>query len=557
MKEVERLPLKDFTRYCMSIAQVPSSYIAGLTIEEQLLWLCSFLTNEVIPTVNNNGEAVEELQQLYVQLHDYVENYFDNLDIQAEVNSKLEDMAQSGELAELISQYLESQAIIGFNTCSALAAAENLANGSFAKTYGQNAYNDTKGAFYRVRQRLNSDDPDGYNIIVLTNTDNLVAVKVSYSDYELNSQISDNTSRIAGVERNAIYLGNSYTNGTGSTSGHDGLFALTKDMFNNAYKFCGSGTGFLGYTNHTNDTFDSHLDDAIASTTIDKDSITDFIIVGAWGESNEFNEYGSNSFASQIETAANSLVSKIKTNYPNVKNISYIYAESRNTKNPTTSIGTTNLYSTMWYVNNYLNVLLPRCGIQYKGWIGFNILMNSSAFSSDNKHPNDTGYKELASLFKSAYNGGFEYKLYFEGFTNYTCGLTEGSKISGNIQLTPDNCIVTITSMEIHTGTVTFNNNYDLVDFASMSRMPAIPISNKDLGVITIPSTTTNSSSFNPGTDIYGTISFRANDDTTGMKIRLKAFGTRTIGTQINTSMHTPCQFIVPYKQVTGWSHPA
>lgn len=178
MKEVERLPLKDFTRYCMSIAQVPSSYLSGLTMEEQLLWLCSFLTNEVIPTVNNNGEAVEELQQLYIQLKDYVDNYFDNLDIQEEVNTKLEEMAQSGELAELIAQYLEAQAVIGFNTCSGLAAAENLANGSFARTMGRNTYNDGYGAFYKIRTRINADVPDGYNIIELTETENLVAEKI-------------------------------------------------------------------------------------------------------------------------------------------------------------------------------------------------------------------------------------------------------------------------------------------------------------------------------------------------------------------------------------------
>lgn len=555
MENVEKIePTGLFTNYIFKT--IPLAFDESMSYYETLCGLLSYLKDTVIPAINNNADAIVEVQNKIIELQNYVDHYFDNLDIQEEVNKKLDEMAETGELAELISQYLESQAIIGFNTCSSLASAENLANGSFAKTYGQNAYNDKKGAFYKIRTRLNSDNPDGYNLIVLTNTDNLVAQRVSNSDYEIETQISSNTDRIDGLERNAIYLGNSYTNGTGSTSGHDGLFALTKDMFNNAYKFCGSGTGFLGYTNHTNDTFDTHLDDAIASTTIDKNSITDFIIVGAWGESNEFNEYGSNSFASQIETSANSLVSKIKTNYPNVKNISYIYAESRNTKNPTTSIGTTNLYSTMWYVNNYLNVILPRCGIQYKGWIGFNILMNSSAFSSDNEHPNDNGYKELASLFKSAYNGGFEYKLYFEGFSNYTCGLTEGSKISGNVQITPDNCIITINTMEIHTGTVTFNNNYDLVDFSSMNRMPAIPISNKDIGVITIPTTSTNSSSFNPGTDVYGTISFRANDDTTGLKMRLKAFGTRTISSQINSSMHTPCQFIIPYKQVTGWSHP-
>lgn len=192
MKKIERLPLRDFTRYCMSIAQVPSSYLAGLTIEEQLLWLCSFLTNEVIPTVNNNGEAVAELQELYIQLKEYVDNYFDNLDVQEEVNTKLEEMAQSGELAELISQYLEAQAIIGFNTSASLAEAQNLANGSFAKTYGREIYSDGQGAFYKIRTRLNSDVPDGYNIIALVNTDNLVAEKINYSSgYELKQEIDE------------------------------------------------------------------------------------------------------------------------------------------------------------------------------------------------------------------------------------------------------------------------------------------------------------------------------------------------------------------------------
>ena len=116
---------------------------------------------------------------------------FDNLDIQEEVNTKLEEMAQSGELAELISQYLEAQAVIGFNTNSSLAAAQNLANGSFARTYGKETYNDGKGAFYKIRTRINSDVPDGDNIIVLTNTQNLVAEKIiDYTTNKLNQFVT-------------------------------------------------------------------------------------------------------------------------------------------------------------------------------------------------------------------------------------------------------------------------------------------------------------------------------------------------------------------------------
>ena len=108
LQEVEKLQVRPFTRFCMSIGAVPSSYLAGLTIEEQLLWLCSYLENEVIPTVNNNGEAVEELQGLYEELHDYVEHYFDNLDVQEEINNKLDEMTTSGQLTYIIKNYVDS-----------------------------------------------------------------------------------------------------------------------------------------------------------------------------------------------------------------------------------------------------------------------------------------------------------------------------------------------------------------------------------------------------------------------------------------------------------------
>ena len=107
MKEIDKLNFRPFTRFCMSIGAVPSSYLAGLTIEEQLLWLCSYLEKEVIPAVNNNAEAVEELQSLFTELHDYVEHYFDNLDVQEEINNKLDDLVEDGTLTTLIGAYIQ------------------------------------------------------------------------------------------------------------------------------------------------------------------------------------------------------------------------------------------------------------------------------------------------------------------------------------------------------------------------------------------------------------------------------------------------------------------
>lgn len=94
--------LSPFARFCCTIGNLPSSYMVSLTYEEQLLWLCDYLKNTVIPAVNTNAEAVKELQELYVKLKNYVDNYFNNLDVQNEINNKLDKMAEDGTLEKII-----------------------------------------------------------------------------------------------------------------------------------------------------------------------------------------------------------------------------------------------------------------------------------------------------------------------------------------------------------------------------------------------------------------------------------------------------------------------
>lgn len=314
MKEIDKLQPRAFTKFCMSIGAVPSSYIEALTIEEQLLWFCSYLEKEVIPAVNNNGEAVTELQNLYIQLKDYVDNYFDNLDIQEEVNTKLEEMAQSGELAELISQYLESQAIIGFNTCSSLASAENLATGSFAKTMGRNTYLDGYGAFYRVRQRVNSDDPDGYHLIVLTETENLVAEMIPDATIStIQSAISTMQGQIATINQKLnkkyIFIGDSY-NTTDTPQG--GVPIVPWSHYLSSYlgvasgEYYNSGVSGAGWVNGS--TFLSQLQTLASGMTSDeKNAISDIVVLG-----------GINDAASaDIYTAISDFATYVDSNFPN------------------------------------------------------------------------------------------------------------------------------------------------------------------------------------------------------------------------------------------------
>ena len=190
MKKIEGL--KPFTRFLMTIGELPSSYLVSMTYEEQLLWFCNYLQNVVIPTINNNGEAVEELQAKFIELKDYVDNYFENLDVQDEIDHKLDEMAESGELAEIISQFLGVDFLYTFDTAADLASATTIQDGSNAYIMGKETYNDGKGAFYKIRELQNTDVPDGDNIITLTETDNLVAEKLpNYYINEIHTELDN------------------------------------------------------------------------------------------------------------------------------------------------------------------------------------------------------------------------------------------------------------------------------------------------------------------------------------------------------------------------------
>ena len=109
MKDIKTL---DFHKFCVSIAHFPENFINSMSNAELLYWLCNYLENVVIPAINQNGESVEELQNLYVELKNYVDNYFNNLDVQEEINNKLNNMLQDGTLLQLIQQTYNNLKII-------------------------------------------------------------------------------------------------------------------------------------------------------------------------------------------------------------------------------------------------------------------------------------------------------------------------------------------------------------------------------------------------------------------------------------------------------------
>ena len=92
-KEIKTI--SPFKNFCMTIGALPTSYLESMSYYETLCWLCKYLENTINPAINQNAEALKELQE-------YVANYFDNLDVTEEINNKLDEMADDGTLAEII-----------------------------------------------------------------------------------------------------------------------------------------------------------------------------------------------------------------------------------------------------------------------------------------------------------------------------------------------------------------------------------------------------------------------------------------------------------------------
>ena len=100
MNTIETINPEPFRHLIMTLGELPTSFTESMSYYEMLAWLCDYLKNKVTPAVNNNAEAL-------VELREYVEHYFDTADFQTLVNNKLDEMAEDGTLADIISQYID------------------------------------------------------------------------------------------------------------------------------------------------------------------------------------------------------------------------------------------------------------------------------------------------------------------------------------------------------------------------------------------------------------------------------------------------------------------
>ena len=250
--------------------------------------------NKIIDSQNIVGEQAENLTNAFNNLKNYVDNYFNNLDVQDEINNKLNEMTESGELTEILAQYLQLASLLCFNTVNDLKNANNIANGSFVKTYGQDTYNDGLGAFYKIRTITSSDVVDNYKIISLNINNTLIAERIFLS------------------KKRCILIGDSYSVGVGATNGK-GWSSYTKELLeNNGYEVINLKSGGSGFVRlgENSQTFKTLLGNNL-NNIINKQSIDKIIVAGGC------NDYIYTS--DEIENAIKDFITFCKNNFVNSK----------------------------------------------------------------------------------------------------------------------------------------------------------------------------------------------------------------------------------------------
>lgn len=106
------------------------------------------------------GKGVNSYIAQFTTLYNYVHDYFDNLDVQDEINNKLDAMAEAGTLQEIITSYLQANVAWTFDTVSDMKNSDNLVSGSYAKTLGFRSANDGGGALYKITSTGTANEMD-------------------------------------------------------------------------------------------------------------------------------------------------------------------------------------------------------------------------------------------------------------------------------------------------------------------------------------------------------------------------------------------------------------
>lgn len=149
----------NFKKICLMHLQALTNFpyiekdFDAITDYELLCKVVDYL-NKVIYNNNEQNTVVENLYNAFVELKEYVDNYFDDLDIEDEVNNKLEEMLENGQLDSMLERILEMTFVYTYDNKYILQSA-NIPDGSIVRLNGDEFFNDGIINYYKVLSQPN------------------------------------------------------------------------------------------------------------------------------------------------------------------------------------------------------------------------------------------------------------------------------------------------------------------------------------------------------------------------------------------------------------------
>ena len=95
--------MSPFKAWCQKV--IPGVYDGSISVYEMLCKLTAYI-NQIIDNMNGQQTDITNLLNAYNQLQEYVNTYFDSLDVQDEINNKLDEMVKNGEFILLFDNYI-------------------------------------------------------------------------------------------------------------------------------------------------------------------------------------------------------------------------------------------------------------------------------------------------------------------------------------------------------------------------------------------------------------------------------------------------------------------
>lgn len=349
----------------------------------------------IVKVVKEYVAKTDVLEINYADLKAYVDDYFADLDIQTEIDNKLQEMYDGGELAVLIGQFLSTESLLIFNTRAALKAADNLASGVSVMTLGTSSITDGLNEIYVIRSLTSSDTVDEVNIVSLTNYPALIAQLLPRKQ-----------------KKTYIFIGDSYMDTEDMTQSIITYLPGYMDLDSNQYYWrANSGAAF----GRSSNSFLSLIQD-LESTIKYPYMITDIVCIGGHNDSYVTGE-------ENILNAISAFKDYCATTYPNATVTLAFVGKNRDSG-----------FSAQQNLNTAL-LAWQKCGQFGCRYIaGLENVNHDYSLFRDNLHPTAAGAQNMAKFIASGIENGSVSVLYNGTFELTPTG--DVATVTGNMQET-------------------------------------------------------------------------------------------------------------------------